>query len=113
MPSDKDHRYDIAKLISKEALRLESSATSFQCSLFKFAHRIGVVPSFDNNQNYQHIGETLENIYEELLKSLKIDTKTMSYNLILTESFILVVKRSKERAFDTLSVNSLGFLGIV
>jgi len=31
--------------------------------------------------------------------------------LILTESWMLVIKRSKEMAFDVLSVNSLGFLG--
>lgn len=111
MPYDKDHRYDIAKLIHKEASRLENLATSFKCSLFNFGHRIGIIPSFEINQDYHQIGETLENIYEELISTLDIDTKTMSYNLILTESWMLVVKRYKERAFDTLSVNSLGFLG--
>ena len=111
MPYDKDHRYDIAKLLNKETSRMEGQATSFQCSLFKFDHRVGVIPSFDNHQEYHQIGETLENIYEELLKSLKIDTQTMSYNLILTESWMLIVKRKKEKALDILSVNSLGFLG--
>jgi len=111
MPYDKDHRYDIVKLINKEASRLENPVSNFECSLFKFAHKIGGIPSFDNNQDDQQIGESLEAIYESLLKSLKIDTKTMSYNLILTESWILIVKRGKEKAFDMLSVNSLGFLG--
>jgi len=111
MPYDKDHRYDILKLIDKEASRLENPTASFECSLFKFAHRVGVIPSFDNNQDYQQIGESIEAIYESILRDLKIETKSMSYNLILTESCILVVKRSKEKAFDMLSVNSLGFLG--
>lgn len=111
IPYDKDTRYDIAKLINKEASRLESQTHSFQSSLFKFAHRIAVIPSFEASQDYQQIGEVLENIYEELLKNLKIDTKTMSYNLVMTESFMMIVKRCKERAFDILSVNSLGFMG--
>ncbi len=111
IPFENDTRYDIIKLINKEMSQLESTVNQFPCSLYKFAHRVGVIPSFDNNQDYQQIGEILESLYDELLQSLKIDTNTSSYNLILTESWMFIAKRRKERAFDLVSVNSLGFLG--
>lgn len=43
-----------------------------------------------------------------MVKSPKI-----SYNLIATERFILLVPRKKERAFEEVSINSVGFAGSI
>lgn len=82
----------------------------FNCHFFKFQHKIIPLPAFDTN-NYDDIGKELEKLYNLLLKELEIDNKTMSYNFILTDSWMMIVKRSKERAFDSISINSLGFMG--
>jgi len=109
MPFDKDTKFDIVRLINSHIVhdRIEI----FQCPIFKFAHKIVPLPAFTSNKSYEDIGRELEKLYLLLTKELGIDTRTMSYNLILTESWMLVIKRSKEMAFDVLSVNSLGFLG--
>lgn len=108
MPMFKETKYSITKLLTKEAAQHEKP---FKCSFFNFAHLVVPLPASGVDESFDDIGVKLELIYRELIKSLKIDTKQSSYNLILTEKWMMIVKRSKELAFDTLSVNSLGFIG--
>jgi len=110
MPFDKDTKYDVLKSINQIVSTLSDKIETFQLPFFKFQHKIIPLPAFDTN-NYDDIGKELEKLYNLLLKELEIDNKTMSYNFILTDSWMMIVKRSKERAFDSISINSLGFMG--
>ena len=111
MPFDKDIKFDIPKLISQIIAASQDKIEVFQCPLFKFQHKIVPLPVFSNN-SFEEIGKELEKLYLLLLEELKIETRSTSYNLIFTENWMMIVKRSKEKAFDLVSINSLGFMGI-
>jgi ATP adenylyltransferase len=51
----------------------------------------------------------LHGLYRRLLESAGV-SGTASYNLLLTQRWMLIVPRSRER-FDSISVNALGFAG--
>ena len=57
--------------------------------------------------------DTLFQAYSQLLKLLGISTDQHSYNLILTSRWMLMVLRDKALAFNRISINSLGFLGLI
>jgi len=108
LPALKEDKHGIFGLIDKEAIRHESP---FKCSIYSFAHLICPLPNFGLSEKYNEIGAKLEEIYKDMIKKLKIDTRKDSYNLIMNENWMMIVKRSKGDAFDILSVNSLGFIG--
>lgn len=55
--------------------------------------------------------EYLHSKYLELLKNLKNEPLSDSYNLLWKEDWMLVVLRDKSLAFNRYSVNSFGFTG--
>ena len=108
MPNFKEDKYGIVNFIDKEAIRHEKP---FKCSIFSFSHLIVPLPNFGQTEKFNEIGAKLEEIYQDLIKKLKINTKTDSYNMIMNENWMMIVKRSKEYAFDSIRVNALGFIG--
>lgn len=52
-------------------------------------------------------------IYCQLLKLLGILPDQHSYNLIITSHWMLIVLRDKAMAFNRISINALGFIGLI
>jgi ATP adenylyltransferase len=59
----------------------------------------------------EHYSRKVANRYNELLLLLENKDLKHSYNLIWTERWMLMVLRSKDRAFDQYSANSLAVMG--
>ena len=110
MSKFKEDNTGIMTLINNEARQHEGP---FKWSVFEFAHLIAPLPVFDRNENYDEIGAKLEGLYLEMIKALGINTKLDSYNFIMNENWMMIVKRAREYTFENISVNSLGFLGNV
>lgn len=48
------------------------------------------------------------NAYKRILSQKIYKIKAAAYNILATEEFILIVARIKQKAFDEISVNSVG-----
>lgn len=86
-------------------LQQYSTYESFILPQFQFKHKIQRV----------HPNATpaeLEAIYRSLLRELKASPVT-SYNLLMTQDWMFVVLREKERAFEKASFNALAFAGLI
>ena len=108
MPKFQEDSSGILTLIDKEAIRHDKP---FKWHVFQFAHWIVPLPNFSQTDSDKEIGAKLEKLYLKLINKLKINTKVDSYNLIMNENWMMIVKRSKEYAFEGVSVNALGFMG--
>ena len=81
-----------------------------EIDIFPFRHAIASIP-----ENYD--GQTLFEIYENLLKylqfidrSLTAGAQTQPYNLLVTRRWMLMIHRFQD-SYEKISVNSLGFAG--
>mmetsp|Transcript_13651 Transcript_13651/g.25746 ORF Transcript_13651/g.25746 Transcript_13651/m.25746 type:complete len:300 (+) Transcript_13651:1055-1954(+) len=86
-------------------LNQHSTHESFALPQFQFQHRVQKV----------HIDATpaeLEGLYRGLFRELG-SSPSASYNLLMTQDWIFLVLREKERAFEKASFNALAFAGLM
>lgn len=76
---------------------------------FNFVHGIRRLPALSD---HNALAASYSAAYNELYKNL-LKHEGISYNLIATDKFMLMVPRRKERAFEEVSVNSVGFAGSI
>jgi ATP adenylyltransferase/5',5'''-P-1,P-4-tetraphosphate phosphorylase II len=48
------------------------------------------------------------NGYKRIIQQKVYSINAAAYNIIATEEFIMIVARSKEKAFDEIAINSVG-----
>lgn len=76
---------------------------------FNFLHGIRMLPELkDENALARIYLAAFDQLHKQVARQLGI-----SYNVIGTERFIMLVPRKKERAFDEVSINSVGFVGSI
>ncbi|CAG9333471.1 unnamed protein product [Blepharisma stoltei] len=79
------------------------SERPFAISCFHFKHFYHGIPK---NPTYEH----LHGIYKKLMNLLN---PSHSYNLILTEKWMLLVPREKERSFNRFDLNAMAYMGFM
>jgi len=52
-------------------------------------------------------------IYLDAMKKLDNDQGLTPYNFILTDKYIMIVLRQKEKAYDDIALNAIGFTGSI
>lgn len=109
----RNSNYSIFELINervKEKTLIGSSDDgAFLLKEFKFRHVIRLI-DIPNEESIEKGAEILLNAYEKALNDLENSNLKIPYNLVVTEDWILVVLRSKEKALDV-SFNSMAFSG--
>ena len=112
-------KFPIHKIVSAkiETIKKNKENNVFQINQFKFLH---LFYSFQENllegiseENIQNKSQKLESYYVESMKKLKDKKDFEDYNLILTSEWMLIVPRSKEKAFDLFSLNAVAFSGSI
>jgi len=103
----------IKEKIKEKALISNGEDGSFLLKEFRFRHIIRVMESHNNEENIEKIAEVLLKNYLKALETLENEEEKKSYNAIFTEDWILIVLREKENALGGISLNSMGFSGII
>ncbi|CAG8443685.1 13313_t:CDS:2 [Acaulospora colombiana] len=93
----------------------------FEFSEFPFVHYVTLLDPQKSGRKSDVVGEHLNELYHYLLDTLigdlqdqsySTDTNPPSYNFVVTHTWMMIVPRSNEK-YENLSVNSLGFVGML
>jgi len=94
----------------------------FEFSELPFVHYVTLLDPQKSGRKHDAVGEYLNELYHSLLdtliedlhdQSFLTDTGPPSYNFVVTHTWMMIVPRRSEKYDGSVSVNSLGFAGML
>lgn len=81
---------------------------------FNFKHGLAILEDTDDVSVLKdQVSWAYNQLYKSLIDKEEDKDTDQDYNLIGCEHFLLMIPRKKEKAFNELSVNAVGFMGSV
>lgn len=112
----KNSTYSIFELIKQrvkeKTLIGGSNEGSFLLKEFKFKHVIRLL-DLHNEEDLDKCAEHLLMTHKKSLNDLDNSAQKIPYNMIVTEEWMLIALRSKEKALDSISFNAMGYSGSI